>query len=350
MVKSEIGPIIIIFLLFPGVIVGSTTEEVKSVLSITEEIGITTISPDVTTLDPSTSTNFITLSLPNGDRAKALTRILQRFRWTYASVIYLVGNTIESDIYNHLVNESKHAGITLGLQEGVTETSTGTENMDDIIERLLMKKNEGSTVVLLILPPRLLHQLLEAVLRLPKERAIKPGDFVWIIMDDDAAIKDLPFFTLGSIIVRPNFGHIPNFAHYFQNLRIENNTRDTWFREYMQGPGKFTHRLLDHGESAVNTINAVYAMAQSLDKVHKELCPQGTSGLCNAMKTSHPALRNDIHKYILNARFRGSDMRDISISPKGQGSGDLQILNYQKIGPTRASFVEVNKSYVTLYN
>ncbi|KAG1661660.1 Metabotropic glutamate receptor [Nymphon striatum] len=336
-------PIVIHFFSFLGVVVGSTTEEVKSILSITEEVGITTISPDVTTMYPSTSKKLVTLSLPNKARAKALTRILQRFRWTFASVIYLSGNTIESDIYNHLVNESKHAGIMLGLQEGVTETPNGTEDMDNIVERLLMKKSEGSSAVILILPPKMFHQLLEAMLRLPKEKAIKPGDFVWIIMDDDAAIKDLPFFTLGSLIVRPNFGHIPQFTHYFQNLRVENNTRDTWFREYMQGPGKYTHGLLDHGESAVNTINAVYAMAQALDKVQKDLCPEGTRGPCNAMKTSHPALRSDIHKYILNARFRGSDLRDVFISADGQGSGELQILNYQKIGPDRASFVEVGE-------
>uniref|UniRef100_A0A8C4WV94 Receptor ligand binding region domain-containing protein n=1 Tax=Eptatretus burgeri TaxID=7764 RepID=A0A8C4WV94_EPTBU len=161
------------------------------------------------------------------------------------------------------------------------------------------------------------------------KQANQSGYFLWVGSDSWGAkvspIVGQDEVAEGAITILPKRTSIEGFDRYLQSRKLENNRRNVWFAEFWEQNfhcklGKITNRrgskvskctgneLLGRDseyeqEGKVQFVmDAVYAIAHALHRMHKDLCPNETN-LCDRMKPINGSM---LLHYIRSVNFTGT--------------------------------------------
>ncbi|XP_060080563.1 metabotropic glutamate receptor-like [Ylistrum balloti] len=289
---------------------------------------------------------FVRTVPPDGFQAKAMADIVQLFNWTYVSTVASEGDYGQSGIES-FQNEARSRNICISISIKIISNSN-QETFDTAIEDLDSKKN--AMIVVLFLRVEDARNLLLAA-----KRKKLYHRFTWIASDgwgmQDKPVLGNEDIAEGAMTIELDSTLIPEFDTYFLKLKPETNTRNPWFKEYWETVheckfrGKSSkavtgqefkknctgqEKKLDvyQQETKVQFIyNAVYAMALSLDRMQRDVCP-GTTKLCENMKKIDG--ERLLKEYILNTSFSDDYGAMVQFDSKGDALGRYRIMNYQK--------------------
>ena len=280
---------------------------------------------------------------PDSFFAAALTKFLERMKWTYVSIVYSTGTWSETgaqEVKDALTQSNICIAYYLKLIRFPHK-----KDFDDVIQRLV-SDGEQPTVVILVTIQRDSNGLLKAKKRNRRSsRLTFVGSLEWSNRGD--ITKDLGEMADGTI----TFGHqekpIPEFERYFQSLHFNNYKRNNnvWIGEYWQEthqcklqnfsvPTSYTancsgdERNTKYKELAPVqvVINAVQAMAKALDGLQRHLCP-GTVKMCNQMR---PLNRTLLLEFLRNVTFEDAAFHyPVQFNARQEVDGNYTLYNFR---------------------
>ncbi|XP_064199179.1 metabotropic glutamate receptor 3 [Anguilla rostrata] len=284
---------------------------------------------------------------PDFYQAKAMAEILRFFNWTYVSTVASEGDYGETGI-EAFEQEARLRNICISTSEKVGR-SNAKKSYDAVIRQLLLKPN--AKVAVLFMRSDDARELLAAAGRLN-------ASLIWIASDgwgaQESIVKGNENVADGAITLELAAHPVRDFNRYFQNLNPSSNLRNPWYKDFWEqkfqctlsgvGGDKPQHLQPCAKHLAVNSsnfepeskimfvVNAVYAMAHALHKMHRTLC-SNTTQLCDAMKVLDG--RKLYRDYLLDINFKapfsppGIDSF-VKFDANGDGMGRYNIYNYQK--------------------
>ncbi|KAL0962669.1 hypothetical protein UPYG_G00343730 [Umbra pygmaea] len=215
---------------------------------------------------------------------------------------------------------------------------------DKIIMRLLETSN--ARAVIMFANEDDIRRVLDAA-----KRNNQTGHFLWVASDSWGS-KISPVIgqekvAEGAITIMPKRASVDAFDRYFRSRSLSNNRRNVWFAEFWEE--NFGCKLGMHGkrpgspkkctglekvgrdsgyeqEGKVQFVmDAVYAMAHALHRMHRELC-YGYPGLCPKMATIDG---KELLSHIRAVNFNGSAGTPVLFNENGDAPGRYDIFQYQ---------------------
>lgn len=303
-----------------GVIGGSYSSvsiQVANLLRLFRIPQISYASTSAALSDTSRFDYFVRTVPPDTFQARALVDIIQFFNWTYVATVSSEGNYGESGI-SYLHQEARAKNICIATTEKIPAKSNA-HTFDTIIHNLKIKAN--ARVVVLFVRVEDAKRLLNAA-----TKANTTDRFVWVAADgwgrEEAPVENNQISASGALTIELQSQNIGPFDDYFQNLNPTDNIRNPWFKEYWEkvhnchlskksalhfrkpcsGHERITPNIYKQESKVQFIYDAVYAMADSLHRMQKDLCPN-TDKLCDTMAKINGELL--LNKYIMNTSFSG---------------------------------------------
>jgi ABC-type branched-subunit amino acid transport system substrate-binding protein len=290
---------------------------------------------------------------PDSFFAEGLARLLEHFRWNYVSIIYSSGKYPETGT-EEVVKALSRRDNCLAKRHRLPRFPT-EEDFDKAIAEVLSVEEANVTVFVTI--QRDSRGLLMAKKRNPlAKRLAIVASVSWSNRDD--ITKGLGLVAEGTI----TFGHLSGsntqeFEKYFRSLNLSNYQQNhrKWFEEFwesqfecsLENTSNYSKKctgnedLLSHQMEIAPVrvvINAVYAMAYSLENMRKSLCPN-ISGMCSKMK---PLSRNLLKKFLENVTFPDSRFNwPIMFNQNNEVAGNYTVFNYRQSKPGVFSYIPV---------
>ena len=255
---------------------------------------------------------------PDTFQAIALVDLVQRFNWSYVSLVSSEGQYGDSGM-TAFVKEARSRNICIALSEKIPHSAT-EEVFDSIYENLLQKMSARGVVLFARAEDN--AGILRAAMRSNKHV------FTFVASDgwgkQEKLVEGLERAAEGAITVELQSTEIADFNHYMMNLTPQTNQRNPWFEEYWESvfACKLPHNVqntsdvvcsenlrLDESvgyrqETKVQfVVDAVYAFAHALDHVWRELCEPKGGALCPEMKNIDGG--KFYLNYLLNVSFTG---------------------------------------------
>ncbi|KAJ8261964.1 hypothetical protein GJAV_G00160500 [Gymnothorax javanicus] len=347
-----------------GVIGGSYSSvsiQVANLLRLFQIPQISYASTSAKLSDKSRYDYFARTVPPDFYQAKAMAEILRFFNWTYVSTVASEGDYGETGI-EAFEHEARLRNICIATSEKVGR-SNAKKSYDAVIRQLLQKPN--AKVAVLFMRSDDARELLSAAGRLNVS-------FIWIASDgwgaQESIVKSNEHLADGAITLELAAHPVRDFNRYFQQLNPISNLRNPWYTDFWEQKfqctmsGEKTQQLKPCGKHlAVNgsnfepeskimfVVNAVFAMAHALHKMHRTLCANITQ-LCDAMKVLDG--RKLYRDYLLDINFKapfsppGIDSF-VKFDANGDGVGRYNIYNYQR-KTEKYSYVQVGEWAETL--
>ncbi|KAH7946901.1 hypothetical protein HPB52_005894 [Rhipicephalus sanguineus] len=352
-----------------GVVGGSYSEVSLQVANLLRLFRIPQISPASTgtSLSDKTRYDFFARTVPPDTfQALAMVDVVQRFNWSYVSLVTSEGQYGDSGM-TAFTREARARNICIAVNEKVPHSAT-METFDQIYQNLLLKANARGVVLFTRAEDA------RGVLAAAK-RANRSEDFVWVASDgwgkQEKLVEGLEEVAEGAITIELESRFIPDFDAYMRNLTVENNRRNPWFKEYWEDVFQCVVRDDDEAGSAAATatrrsgngsslptcsknlrldesvgyqqetkvqfvLDAVYAMAHALHKVWEHLCEPRNEVYCNAMRDIDGGVL--YKKYLLNVTFEDMAGSIVRFDPKGDGLAPYRIYNYQRQQPNTSRY------------
>ncbi|XP_043932416.1 metabotropic glutamate receptor 4 [Protopterus annectens] len=288
-------------------------------------------------------------------QAQAMVDIVKALKWNYVSTLASEGSYGESGV-EAFIQKSREDGGVCVAQSVKIPREPKPEEFDKIIQRLLETPNARGVIIFASEDD--IRHVLEAA-----KKANQTGHFTWVGSDSWGA-KITPVLhqeetAEGAVTILPNRTAVPGFDRHFTSRTLENNRRNIWFAEFWEA--NFHCRLNRHAvkkggsikkctnrerigqDSAYDqegkvqfVIDAVYAMAHALHKMHKNLCP-GKVGLCPRM---NPIDGQELLRYIRSVNFSGIGSTPVTFNENGDAPGRYMIYQYQRINSS-AEYKEI---------
>lgn len=268
---------------------------------------------------------------PDNYQVEVLADIVQKFNWTYVSLISSEGQYGDSGS-TAFQREAKARNICIPIIEEVPHHADDAK-FDEIFRNLHDNKNAKG--VILFLREEDARGILAAA-----KRSNKTHDFVFLAPDawgrQQKLVEGLEDVAEGAITVELTSQDIDEFNEYMMNLTPRTNKRNPWFREYWEKLFQCkveddSHRGYNNGhvynvtevpcsqhlrldvsvgytqEPKVQfVVDAVYAFAHALDSLMRDLCDGIDFANCTAM---HFFDGGDFYqKYLLNISFIGKSL------------------------------------------
>lgn len=332
-----------------GVIGGSYSEVSLQVANLLRLFRIPQISPASTgtSLSDKTRYDFFARTVPPDTfQALAMVDVVQRFNWSYVSLVTSEGQYGDSGM-TAFQKEARARNICIAVNEKVPHSAT-VDTFDQIYQNLMQKSNARG--VILFTRAEDSRGVLAAA-----KRANRSEDFVWVASDgwgkQEKLVEGLEEVAEGAITIELESRFIPDFDEYMKNLTVETNRRNPWFKEFWEDV--FQCSVRDDGDvrnSSLPTcsknlrldesvgylqetkvqfvLDAVYAMAHALHKVWEHLCEPRGELYCSAMRDLDGGLL--YKKYLLNVTFEDMAGSVVRFDPKGDGLAPYRIYNYQR--------------------
>ena len=296
---------------------------------------------------------------PDSYFAEGLARLLEKFRWKYVSIIYSTGKYPESGTEEVIKALSKRE-ICVAKQHRLPRFP-GDKDFDKAISDVMSV--EQATVSVFITIQRDSRGLLKAKKNNPlAKRLAIVASVSWSNRDD--ITKGLGSAAQGTITFGHFGGRKTEFENYFRSLNLTNYPRNhrTWFEEFwekrfecsLRNTSNCSKKCTGNEELSLHqmeiapvrvVINAVYAMAYSLENMRKLLCPN-SSGMCSEMK---PLSRHLLKKFLKNVTFPDSVFNwPITFNQNNEVAGNYTIFNYQEFKPSEFSYNPVGNWTSTL--
>ena len=238
--------------------------------------------------------------------SQAIIDLCIHFNWKSIAVIYSTGSFGES-AYESLISEGHAKNVCIVGSFKLTRKT----NYADIFD-ILAKEPQTKTVVLLCLFTEV-KKLLQAAISRNQTYTWITKD-VWGYQTKYLNTEPLQNKANGSLILSLHSSKInESFTRYFSKLTPQNNNRNPWFQEYWQQQVR-KHACMDSLECMFSlqsrriyddkipyVIDAVYALANSIDVLYKEKCPL-QQGICKSFLKTDGA---EILEQLLQTQFKG---------------------------------------------
>ncbi|XP_064488692.1 metabotropic glutamate receptor-like [Ornithodoros turicata] len=332
-----------------GVVGGSYSEVSLQVANLLRLFRIPQISPASTgtSLSDKTRYDFFARTVPPDTfQAVAMVAVVQKFNWSYVSLVTSEGQYGESGM-NAFQREARAKNICIAVQEKVPHSAT-KDTFDQIYVNLMQKSNARGVVLFTRAEDS--RGILAAA-----KRSNRSQYFSWIASDgwgkQEKLVEGLEDVAEGAITIELESRFIPDFDDYMKNLTVEANKRNPWFKEYWEDVFQCTVReegdtsnsslptcsrnlRLDESvgylqESKVQfVLDAVYAMAHALHSVWETLCQPKEELYCDAMRELDGG---ELYKeYLLNVTFEDMAGSVVRFDQKGDGLAPYRVYNYQR--------------------
>ncbi|XP_041113544.1 glutamate receptor, metabotropic 8b [Polyodon spathula] len=289
---------------------------------------------------------------PDSYQAQAMLDIVTDMGWNFVSTLASEGNYGESGVDAFIQISRESGGVCIAQSLKIPREPKPGE-FDKIIQRLLETTN--ARAVIMFANEDDIRRVLEAA-----KRMNQTGHFLWVGSDSwgskIAPVVQQEEVAEGAVTILPRRASIYGFDRYFRSRSLANNRRNVWFAEFWEE--NFGCKLGSHGKRVGNlkkctglekigrdssfeqegkvqfVIDAVYAMAHSLHRMHKDLCP-GYIGLC-------PRMSNIDGKELLSCiravNFNGSAGTPVVFNENGDAPGRYDIFQYQITNRSKAEY------------
>ena len=291
---------------------------------------------------------------PDSFFAEGLARLLDKFRWNYVSIIYSTGKYPETGT-EEIIKALMKRTICIAKKHKLPRFPS-KEDFNHAISEVISVKE--TNVIVFVTIQRDSRGLLKAKKRNPLAKTfLIVASVSWSNRDD--ITKGLGVVAEGTI----TFGHLSSsnnteFEHYFRSLNLSNypQSQSKWYHEFWERQfncflGNNTNNnfrkctgkenLASHHMEIAPVrvvINAVNAMAYSLENMRKSLCPN-ISGLCSKMKQLS---RNLLKKFMKNVTFQDSYFKwPIMFNENNEVDGNYTVFNFRESKPGVFSYIPV---------
>ncbi|XP_032360909.1 metabotropic glutamate receptor 8 isoform X4 [Etheostoma spectabile] len=289
---------------------------------------------------------------PDSYQAQAMMDIVTAMEWNYVSTLASEGNYGESGVEAFVQISRETGGVCIAQSLKIPREPRPGE-FDKIIRRLLETSN--ARAVIMFANEDDIRRVLDAA-----KRNNQTGHFLWVGSDSWGS-KISPVIgqekvAEGAITILPKRASVDAFDRYFRSRSLSNNRRNVWFAEFWEE--NFNCKLGMHGkrpgslkkctglekvgrdssyeqEGKVQFVmDAVYAMAHALHRMHRELC-FGYPGLCPRMASIDG---KELLSYIRAVNFNGSAGTPVVFNENGDAPGRYDIFQYQRTNRSTAEY------------
>lgn len=162
-------------------------------------------------------------------------------------------------------------------------------NFTRIVQTLQHKRHSNTSVIILFCQTEHIQPFL-AALPIGHNFTLLASDF-WGNKKKFLQTEHLKSVANGALTFKLPSPSIIDFVSYFQKLNVTNNKRNKWYKEYYDNITchdnywKCASRIIMYDDKVPYVIDAVYALAFSLDEIYREKCPL-QNGICYGMKDS----------------------------------------------------------------
>ncbi|XP_036357359.1 metabotropic glutamate receptor 8-like [Octopus sinensis] len=327
-----------------GVIGAASSLVSIMVANILRLFKIPQISYASTSIDLSDKTRFDYFSRvvpPDSYQAQAMVDIAKHFKWNYVSTLADEGNYGERGI-SAFEERAKTSGVCIARSLKIPR-SVNEEKFDNLVKDLLGVAN--SRVVVMFVNEDNSRGILRAL-----KKSNRTSELSFLASDSWGA-KIHPVFEQESVAesavtILPKRQKIVEFDDYFLNLRLKNNKRNVWFKEYWEAMFNCTtdeklayagHKQCKGDESLDRVsyqqeglvqfvIDSVYSLAHAVENMIKEKC-NGQVKLCRA---SRNLPGEELLRHIRNVTFQGIADETVEFNEKGDGPGRYDVYQYQR--------------------
>uniref|UniRef100_A0A667XWT4 Glutamate metabotropic receptor 8 n=1 Tax=Myripristis murdjan TaxID=586833 RepID=A0A667XWT4_9TELE len=290
---------------------------------------------------------------PDSYQAQAMMDIVTAMEWNYVSTLASEGNYGESGVEAFVQISRETGGVCIAQSLKIPREPKPGE-FDKIIRRLLETSN--ARAIIMFANEDDIRRVLDAA-----KRNNQTGHFLWVGSDSWGS-KISPVIgqervAEGAITILPKRASVDAFDRYFRSRSLSNNRRNVWFAEFWEE--NFNCKLGMHGkrpgspkkctglekvgrdssyeqEGKVQFVmDAVYAMAHALHRMHRELC-YGYPGLCPRMANNIDG--KELLSYIRAVNFNGSAGTPVVFNENGDAPGRYDIFQYQITNRSTAEY------------
>ncbi|KAM7378182.1 hypothetical protein PAMA_013194 [Pampus argenteus] len=290
---------------------------------------------------------------PDSYQAQAMMDIVTAMEWNYVSTLASEGNYGESGVEAFIQISRETGGVCIAQSLKIPREPRPGE-FDKIIRRLLETSN--ARAIIMFANEDDIRRVLDAA-----KRNNQTGHFMWVGSDSWGS-KISPVIgqervAEGAITILPKRVSVDAFDRYFRSRSLSNNRRNVWFAEFWEE--NFNCKLGMHGkrpgslkkctglekvgrdssyeqEGKVQFVmDAVYAMAHALHRMHRELC-YSYPGLCPRMANSIDG--KELLSYIRAVNFNGSAGTPVVFNENGDAPGRYDIFQYQITNRSTAEY------------
>ncbi|XP_038873980.1 metabotropic glutamate receptor 8-like isoform X2 [Salvelinus namaycush] len=269
--------------------------------------------------------------------------IVTAMGWNYVSTLASEGNYGESGVEAFVQISRESGGVCIAQSLKIPREPKPGE-FDKLILRLLETSN--ARAVIMFANEDDIRRILDAA-----KRNNQTGHFLWVGSDSWGSkispVVQQEKVAEGAITILPKRASVDAFDRYFRSRSLSNNRRNVWFAEFWEE--NFACKLGMHGkrpgspkkctglekvgrdstyeqEGKVQFVmDAVYAMAHALHRMHRELC-SGNTGLCPRM---HNIDGKELLTFIRAVNFNGSAGTPVTFNENGDAPGRYDIFQYQ---------------------
>ncbi|XP_049422728.1 glutamate receptor, metabotropic 8a isoform X1 [Epinephelus fuscoguttatus] len=290
---------------------------------------------------------------PDSYQAQAMMDIVTAMEWNYVSTLASEGNYGESGVEAFIQISRETGGVCIAQSLKIPREPRPGE-FDKIIRRLLETSN--ARAVIMFANEDDIRRVLDAA-----KKNNQTGHFLWVGSDSWGS-KISPVIgqervAEGAITILPKRASVDAFDRYFRSRSLSNNRRNVWFAEFWEE--NFNCKLGMHGkrpgslkkctglekvgrdssyeqEGKVQFVmDAVYAMAHALHRMHRELC-YGYPGLCPRMANNIDG--KELLSHIRAVSFNGSAGTPVVFNENGDAPGRYDIFQYQITNRSTAEY------------
>uniref|UniRef100_A0A671Z2H5 Glutamate metabotropic receptor 8 n=1 Tax=Sparus aurata TaxID=8175 RepID=A0A671Z2H5_SPAAU len=289
---------------------------------------------------------------PDSYQAQAMMDIVTAMEWNYVSTLASEGNYGESGVEAFIQISRETGGVCIAQSLKIPREPRPGE-FDKIIRRLLETSN--ARAVIMFANEDDIRRVLDAA-----KRNNQTGHFLWVGSDSWGSkispVVGQERVAEGAITILPKRASVDAFDRYFRSRSLSNNRRNVWFAEFWEE--NFNCKLGMHGkrpgslkkctglekvgrdssyeqEGKVQFVmDAVYAMAHALHRMHRELC-YGYPGLCPRMANIDG---KELLSHIRAVNFNGSASTPVVFNENGDAPGRYDIFQYQNTNRSTAEY------------
>ncbi|XP_055794096.1 metabotropic glutamate receptor 8-like isoform X3 [Salvelinus fontinalis] len=304
---------------------------------------------------------------PDSYQAQAMMDIVTAMGWNYVSTLASEGNYGESGVEAFVQISRETGGVCIAQSLKIPREPKPGE-FDKITMRLLETSN--ARAVIMFANEDDIRRILNAA-----KHNNQTGHFLWVGSDSWGS-KISPVIgqervAEGAVTILPKRASVDAFDRYFRSRSLSNNRRNVWFAEFWEE--NFGCKLGMHGkrpgspkkctglekvgrdssyeqEGKVQFVmDAVYAMAHALHRMHRELC-YGYPGLCPKMANIDG---KELLSHIRAVNFNGSAGTPVVFNENGDAPGRYDIFQYQSTNRSTREYKVIgtwtNKLHLNMY-
>ncbi|KAG5267904.1 hypothetical protein AALO_G00227260 [Alosa alosa] len=289
---------------------------------------------------------------PDSYQAQAMLDIVTAMGWNYVSTLASEGSYGESGVEAFVQISREIGGVCIAQSLKIPREPKSGEFFK-IIDRLMETPN--ARAIIMFANEDDIRRVLDAA-----RRRNHTGHFLWVGSDSWGSkispVVGQEDVAEGAITILPKRASVDAFDRYFKSRSLSNNRRNVWFAEFWEE--NFNCKLGMHGkrpgspkkctglekvgrdstyeqEGKVQFVmDAVYAMAHALHRMHKDLC-FGYPGLCPRMSSING---KELLGYIRAVNFNGTAGTPVVFNENGDAPGRYDIFQYQMNNKSAAEY------------